>query len=74
MWVSINKKENQCEHKFYLIRLECINFCLGWFLFYFYWTQHIWFDNRIKEKQFKKKDHDVQINIQRQTNKNIDLH
>ena len=26
MWVSLNKKENQCEHKIYLIRLECLNF------------------------------------------------
>ena len=45
---------------------------LGLVSFYFYWTPHMWFENRIKEKQFKKNDHDVQFNIQRQPNKKID--
>ena len=30
------------------------------------------FNRNEKEKQFKKNDHDVQFNIQRQTNKKVD--
>ena len=53
MWGSINEKENQCEHAWMSELL------LGLVSFYFYWTPHMWFENRIKEKQFKKNDHDV---------------